>query len=240
LLAQVSLQEVFCRPSRISMRDLGRKYHLPSAISKYESLHVPDSNGSATAPIGVHYLKYSKKKEIKGGGSIIPLVDAVYVHHGFGASSLSWLPTLPSLVHRLGARVGLGHDMVGFGFTDRRGGLDWYTTDASARISRAVFAKETLHGKSPDSVAVFGHSLGAIGALKMALQLPRETSKFIILCAPALGLMSGRFPEKEEESPSKREHSSGPLRGLRTGVFSFLRKTVAFPLGGYVLRRAVG
>lgn len=46
-------------------------------------------------------------------------LHAIYLHHGFGASSLSWLPVLPPLVKRLRARMGIAHDAVGFGFTDR-------------------------------------------------------------------------------------------------------------------------
>lgn len=236
LLAQLSLQEVFCPPSRISMQDLCRKYYLPSAISKYESLQVPNSKG-LPASIGVHYLKCSKEDVKKPS-----LLDAVYVHHGFGASSLSWLPALPSLVDRLGARVGLGHDMVGFGFTDRQRQLDWYTTDASARISQAVFMKETadeLGGKPPNSVVVMGHSLGCIGALKMALQLPLDTTKLIVLCAPALGL-SSKFKDESSSSEGEQADSSGWVRSLRFAASSFLRKAIAFPLGGYVLRRVVG
>ena len=233
----MSLQETFCAPSRISTHDLCRKYFLPSAISKYESLHIPDGSGSPT-PLSVHYLKYSNNDGVQRPS----LLDAVLVHHGFGASSLSWLPALPSLVHRLGARVGLGHDMVGFGFTDCQPGLDWYTTDASARICQAVFLKEMLSDETPhESVALFGHSLGAIGALKTALQLPRTTKKLIVLCAPALGLNAKFVEEKRtKESSPKGENLSGPLRGLLFTASSVLRKAIAYPLGGYVLRRVVG
>lgn len=229
VLAQLSLQEVFSTPSRISMQDLCRKYHLPSTLSKYESLPVPNRNGPPS-PIGVHYLKYTKNEEVQGPS----LVDAIVVHHGFGASSLSWLPALPSLVNRLGARVGLGHDMVGFGFTDRQQELEWYTTEASARISQAVFNKETSHHRTPPtSVALLGHSLGAIGALKMALRLPRETAKVVVLCAPALGL-SGKFSEKQLSLEGVN------LFGLKHAVGAFVRKTITFPLAGYILRRIVG
>ncbi len=229
MVAHLSLQDIFLPPSRITIADLCRKYHLPSAISKYEKLHVPDKEGTS-AQIGVHYLKYSRD-ETKGP----PLLDAVYVHHGFGASSLSWLPALPSLVHRLGARVGLGHDMVGFGLTDRQNTLEWYTTDASARISSAVFVKETDHVNPVKAVALLGHSLGAIGVLKMALQLPKETFKSIILCSPALGFGSSFAKEWKEE-----EQAPGPLRDLGRVLGSFFRRCIFFPFGGYALRRIVG
>jgi pimeloyl-ACP methyl ester carboxylesterase len=228
LILYMSLQEIFVPPSRISTVDLCRKFHLPSAISKYEQVSL-DLNG-ATKKIGVHYLNYPGTKYTGAG-----LFGAVYVHHGFGASSLSWLPTLPSLVDRLGARFGLGHDMVGFGFTDRQEELEWYTTDASARISRSIFDNEScVNGNPIPSVVLLGHSLGAIGVLKMALQLPMGLSKVIILSSPALGL-TGNFPPEPGG-----DIVPGPSGRLMDKVSAFIQKYLVFPIGGYVLRRLVG
>jgi len=62
-------------------------------------------------------------------------IDALYFHHGFGASSLSWLPVLPSLVEQMGARVGVAHDSVGFGFTDRpHHSLEGYSVETNVGI----------------------------------------------------------------------------------------------------------
>jgi len=228
LIVQLSLQEIFCRPSRISVNNLRERYYLPSTLSQYQNLQVSTKN-EEPAPIGIHYLKYANGKK----GTL--KLDAIYVHHGFGASSLSWLPTLPSLVDRLDARVGLGHDMVGFGFTDRQDILDWYTTDSSARISQAVFSKEVeANGYRASAALLFGHSLGAIGVLKMALGLPREISKHVILCSPALGL-SGNFSEESNEN-----HAPRFFRRVKNRITSFFRSFVIFPTGGYILRRAVG
>lgn len=229
LILQLSLQDICFPPSRISTDDLLRKFHLPSALSRYEKVSLLDESGTAK-DIGVHYLKYRGKESSRAG-----LFGAVYVHHGFGASSLSWLPALPSLVDRLGARCGLGHDMVGFGFTDRQEELEWYTTDASARISQAVFTKEASRYGTPfQSVALLGHSLGAIGVLKMALKLPAGLSKVIILSSPALGL-NGRFPQE-----SINQVATGPLTSFKENMSAFFRRSLIFPVGGYVLRRIVG
>ena len=226
----MSLQDIFLPPSRISTNELRQKFHLPAVISNYEQISVEDSNG-ATRNIGVHYLKYRGKESTRAGMG----VDAVYAHHGFGASSLSWLPALPSLVDRLGARCGLGHDMVGFGFTHRQEELEWYTTDASARISNSILTKETsVNSKPIQSVALLGHSLGAIGALKMALKLPLEVSKVVILSSPALGL-TGNFPV-ELDGDTK----SSPFNCLKNRVAALVQRFVVFPVGGYVLRRLVG
>ena len=129
--------------------------------------------------------------------------------------------------------------MVGFGFTDRQKTLDWYTTDASARIGTAVLDKEVSPEESQlnSKVALFGHSLGAIGTLKMALRLPRETAKLIVLCSPALGLSAG-FAEESKDGDVN--DPPGVVRRVRKGIGSFFRKAVFFPIGGYILRRVVG
>lgn len=202
------------------------KYFLPSSLSKYEVLNVSGVCGNGSA-VGVHYLKCA------GNATDTGPFDAVYAHHGFGASSLSWLPTLPALVGRLGAQVGLGHDMVGFGFTERQEHLDWYTTDASARISRAVLQTEGPK-LSSKPVALFGHSLGSLGVLKMALQLPKETPKFIVLCAPAFGLTSKFAPESSNAGSASK--GAGLFQRANQGV----QKRLVYPVGGYVLRRLVG
>ena len=71
----------------------------------------------------------------------------------------------------------------------------------------------------------------------MALRLPRETAKLIILCSPALGLSAG-FAEESKDGDDN--DAQGVLRRLGRGIGSFFRKAVFFPIGGYVLRRVVG
>jgi len=223
------LQDIFLPPSRISTSDLSDRFYLPSALSKYEKIKVVDQSGAAR-DVGVHYLKYSSKDQTRAGP-----YGAVYVHHGFGASSLSWLPALPSLVNRLGARCGLGHDMVGFGFTDRPDELEWYTTDASAGISQSIFEKETyVDGQPFQSVALLGHSLGAIGVLKMALKLPLNLSKVIILSSPGLGQMSRLPAQPDTDALLSR------LQRMKIKISSLLARFLLFPISGYVLRRLVG
>jgi pimeloyl-ACP methyl ester carboxylesterase len=226
--SQLLLQDIFLPPSRVSMETLKEKYFLPSALSNYEQIAVGNHSS-----LGVHFLKYENRN-----ADTTPRApfDALYVLHGFGASSLSWLPPLPALVERLGARVGLGHDAVGFGFTERptssegEDSIGLYTTRSSATIAREILTKEV--GSKPESVAIFGHSLGGLTALKLALQLPRRTSKMIILSAPALGI----------RRTSQRR--AGPPPWVSRAVFkplgSLIRKAVFYPAGGYVLRRVVG
>lgn len=245
VFTQTVFQDIFLRPSRLSVDTLRQQYCLPSTLSQFESVSVPSSNGTDT-PLGVHFLKYPNNNTM-----IAPhRFDALYVNHGFGASSLSWLPALPALVQRLGAKVGLGHDAVGFGFTKRPDELEWYTSNGSARIGQQVLLQHT-GSSSPASVALFGHSLGSLTTLKMALQLPKETAKFILLSAPALGIRSTSSKRAAPPPPSTKNTKKQQQLGQRTTpsflrrvaldpVGSLLREGVLYPVGGYILRRAVG
>ena len=267
LSSQVIIQDIFLKPSRISTSTLQSKYWLPSPLSKYEQIPIAASDNNTASSLGVHYLKYDNPTT-----SSSHKFDALYVLHGFGASSLSWLPPLPLLVERLNAKVGLGHDAVGFGFTDRllsssssnsgdnnkcntqASDLALYTNSGSAMIGTQILKKTILgvgqgetssdqqKNKKLDSVIIMGHSLGGITALKMALQLPKETSKTIILSAPALGLR----PRPKTKSNSRIMKGGFPIavpwinRKVLHPMGSFLRNTLIYPTGGYVLRRVVG
>mmetsp|Transcript_17151 Transcript_17151/g.24135 ORF Transcript_17151/g.24135 Transcript_17151/m.24135 type:complete len:316 (-) Transcript_17151:79-1026(-) len=174
--------------------------------------------------------------------------SAMYVNHGFGASSLSWLPALPSLVNRVGAKVGLGHDAAGFGFTDRPKDVSLYTSQASASMGLSLLKNEIEPGSnkngnempstetnvsdtSPPSVLLLGHSMGSITTLHMALQLPKEIKKDIILVAPALGIAPSVIGMRK---------TNGILsKVLRPFKQVFQKVFISIPLS-YVLRRTVG
>lgn len=198
------------------MNSLVQQYFLPSSLSRYETLSVSGSDGKDQS-IGVHFLEYANP------ANNASTFDALYVNHGFGASSLSWLPLIPTLTKRLGARVCLGHDAAGFGFTDRPDDLGLYMTKGSGKIAANLLLKQT--SSAPKSVALVGHSLGCLTTLKMALELPEETSKLIVLCAPALGVRTPASVLKEK---------------WWTGAATMLRENFFYPVFGYSLRRAVG
>ncbi|CAJ1893662.1 unnamed protein product [Cylindrotheca closterium] len=216
VFARTVIQDLFLPPSRVPMRSLLQKYFLPSSLSKYETLSVLGSDGKEQS-IGVHFLEYTNPTNNTSG------FDALYVNHGFGASSLSWLPVIPTLTKRLGARVCLGHDAAGFGFTDRPDDLGLYMTRGSGKIAANLLLNKT--SSAPKSVALLGHSLGCLTTLKMALELPKETSKLIVLCAPALGI---------------RKPASVQKRKWYTSAATILRENFFYPVFGYTLRRAVG
>lgn len=198
------------------MKSLVEQYFLPSSLSRYETLSVSGTDGKDQS-LGLHFLEYANPTNNTSN------FDAVYVNHGFGASSLSWMPVIPSLTKRLGARMCLGHDAPGFGFTDRPKDLGLYMTKGSAKIASKLLLQKT--SSTPKSVALVGHSLGCLTTLKMALELPKETSKLIVLCAPALGV---------------RKPASVQKKTWWSGVAGVVRETFFYPVFGYALRRTVG
>ena len=213
IAANCALQDIFLPPSRVSIQTLLKRYYLPSKLSEYKVLPIfesktPSNNSlalqgnttsSSAAPsnnLGVHYLEYHNPifRNNSGSAGLRPQWDAIYMNHGFGASSLSWLPTMPSLVHRLQAAVGLGHDAAGFGFTDRPPhALLPYTSSASAQTGLAVLRQQQQ--QLPSTILHLGHSMGTITTLRMALLLADKDPSIrqkVILVSPALGLLNNK------------------------------------------------
>lgn len=221
VLSTSVIQDCFYRPTRISMTNLIQNYFLPSTLSRYQEVSLPGKE-----PLGVHYLQCQSKR------AMMPRFQAMHCNHGFGACSLSWLPALPRLMDRLGARVALAHDAPGFGFTDRPASISKYTRGISAQIGSALL-QEKLRGdddeeENSNAVILLAHSMGCAATLRMALDLPRETSKFIVLVGPALGLIH------EPIKPNSR------LRSWTRPARCFVRRYLFDPSCGYVLRRVVG
>jgi len=161
-----ALVQRYCLPSTLSRYESITidPLVLPSATTSTSRTASPPSTADpsesnldvdSSISLGVHYLRYDNENSNNNSNSssstdenpsALPSTagkqtrtfDAVYFQHGFGASSLSWLPVMPSLAKRLGARVALGHDAVGFGFTDRPRDLRWYTAKQSSRIAHQI------------------------------------------------------------------------------------------------------
>ena len=114
-----------------------------------------------TPSIGVHSIQYTQQQKNTSNNSNSNhskhKYDGIHLHHGFGASSLSWLPVLPSLVNKIGNgnAVGVAHDAPGFGFTDRpnadiNGGLYQYGYENNVGIGVALM-NEVLVKKEQDT-----------------------------------------------------------------------------------------
>ncbi|CAB9507717.1 expressed unknown protein [Seminavis robusta] len=190
VLLKSVLEEILVPPIRISTRDLIREYVLPSKFSKFESvkfkLPAADRKAHKSAVLGVHYQEYHQQKQRDQPSQF----QSLYVNHGFGVSSLTWVPVLPILVERLRTQIGLGHDAVGFGFTDRASSdcLEAYTPTGSAAIGTALLQSKAPVVTNDKPVLLMGHSLGTLATLQMALSLPLETPKWVVLVAPAVGM----------------------------------------------------
>jgi pimeloyl-ACP methyl ester carboxylesterase len=258
------LQEIFVPPSRVSIQTLQHRYNnnfLPSKLSRYEQINVmlspfsdrcdddnneknDTTNTANNAPafsnrIGVHFLEYKPDRVDDR-----PFVwNAIYFNHGFGASSLSWLPALPGVVDRLGGRVGLAHDACGFGWSDRPDALHGYTSEAAARIGRAVLysrlnstnvpiaTKNSSTLTSGKSVLLVGHSMGAITTLRMALDLDKTIRQRIVLVAPALGI---RLSSSASSTNGNNHRKQKPIRRFYLAPRTVLEAPLV-----YVLRRVV-
>eukprot|EP00957_Ditylum_brightwellii_P175031 13326181-Ditylum_brightwellii.AAC.1 len=239
-------------------------------------------------PIGVHYLQYNNDGNEKDGNKkdeeqsnqtndvIQPTkkhnFDAVYFNHGFGASSLSWLPAIPSLVQTLKGKVGIAHDAVGFGFTERPSSssssvekssrveneLAMYTSAGSAALGLSLLNRATSSTdnnnnnkdvdatptkSSPSAVALLGHSRGSVATLRMALDLPSSTRKFIVLVSPFL------MNESKSSSIGSKTTTTSLFQSFdiplkkKTAVTDAINAVKYFMFGipvQYILRRLVG
>ena len=257
-MATTAIQEAFLRPSRIDTPTLLEKSWLPSSLSRFDSIQIPCSsipslgNTNTDLELGVHYLRYAsadhasfKRKQC---------FDVLHCNHGFGASSLSWLPALPALASRIGARVALAHDAVGFGFTDRpkasRGkkeDLIPYSLAGSAAIGAKLVTNELENDEKVErestkqkSVALFGHSMGCTTTLRMALELPRSTRKFIVLVAPAFMLPPETATGKIVASKRTIIHPRGRVTSFVDRLLAAGRQILVDAPFEYFLRRVVG
>jgi pimeloyl-ACP methyl ester carboxylesterase len=224
------LQDIVLPPSRLSSQMLKSNYFLPSKLSRYEPLNLPETSSD---PLGVHWLEYQQPQPSSADKDKNYNFQSIFVNHGFGASSLSWLPALPVLVQRLNAKVGLGHDAVGFGFTDRPSGkLTAYTSAASSHIGCELLTKHISDDSTPSStirpVLLLGHSMGALTTLKMALKMNSNVPKRIVLVAPALGMSRVKASTAANTETLQKE-----------SLFEFPQMLTDVP-AAYILRRVVG
>ena len=257
-IAKLSIQERFFAPSRVSTKYLIDNDQLPSELSRYEMIHPRGTWGETKQvheEIGVHSIQYSKPaKEIQVDGEALPKFDGIYLHHGFGASSLSWIPVLPSLVNNLGkgGAVGIASDNPGFGFSDRpKGdtdeGLAQYSSEGNAGIALSLLDRHVKQERDdePRSVAIFGHSMGSKAALLMALTCAKDPQlklkpSLLVLVAPALeGLALPARKSSTKKIESSRTNRSW-LRSKLSSIRVVLRKLfLDYPIQ-FGLKRLVG
>jgi len=205
----------------------------------------------------IHYLRHVVSKEEEeeqqqqhqeqsptASPSSLPYqYHTIHASHGFGASSLSFLPVIPKLAKRLNARTVLAHDAAGFGFTDRPHGNLWeYSSVASAAIGNSLvvqemnlegnkntefeaetrFETETETKVDKQAVLLIGHSVGSLAALHMALTLPSGLKRRVILVAPAL--LGSKLKEDHKDSSSKEQRQGNSTSLSNTYISSFISR----------------
>ena len=224
-LVNCSLQEVFTRPSRISTQALVDQYYLPSKLSNYERVTLSDGQS-----LGVHFLQHDTTHDLASFRSL-KTYSALYLNHGFGASSLSWVPVIPKLADRLLVKRTLAHDAVGFGFTDRPRSIQLYTPRVSSDISLDLLQhKTTTYNSNSSRIILMGHSMGSLATLDTAIRLPDNVAVTVVLVAPALGVL----PKADEAK------DSGNTRFLFQRATHLGYSLVIRPILCYSLRRLVG
>ena len=253
MLSTMILQDTLYPTSRISMETILRNKWLPSPLSKYSviktkiSPKLVEDETMDMPPVGIHYLEFENEKKTNDFE-----FDAIHFNHGFGASSLSWLPAIPTLVDRLHSRIGIAHDAAGFGFTEkvkasgRRGGLIPYSSSGNAAFGNLLVNRK-LTNESKKRICLFGHSMGCASTLKMAMTLPSDVEKTVVLVAPAL---VGDFTqdiddEKSELNVSKsvrelKQRQPGRISLTFGATIAAIRRVIFDPFIIYGLRRAVG
>ena len=267
------VQDLFYQPSRISTSTLLNNKWLPSPLSRFSivSTSIPpqlqthlDENDLDLKmdPIGVHFLEYNN--DLSSTPSNDFHFDAIHFNHGFGASSLSWLPAIPSLVNKLGGKIGIAHDAPGFGFTDRpsatgrKGGLVPFSSAGSAALGNALLSSRLSKENDAEGetngqrIALFGHSMGCASTLKMALALDADVEKIVVLVAPALvGEFPDRRKKRKKEAATEENAATRSSRTIESSQLFLVRRWVSLLLAAlrrvfldpfimYVLRRAVG
>jgi len=267
IISTMLIQDIFYAPSRIDTAALARNNWLPSKLSCYSIVktsippqilgHEVDGHGQEPLDMdamGVHFLEYENEKHNPDHDYSF---DAIYFNHGFGASSLSWLPAIPSLVNKLGGKVGLAHDAPGFGFTDRppssgrKGGLVPYSSTGSAALGNALLASRMSMSANMDTdtdsvstagkkkkVVLFGHSMGCASTLKMALSLPSDLDITVVLVAPAL---VGDFPKDENQKGAEEENPASRVKQSVQQLTSSQPPEIRLFFGSFIaaLRRVI-
>jgi pimeloyl-ACP methyl ester carboxylesterase len=227
LIGHFTLQELLTPPSRITTSELCKDFFLPSRLSRYERVTLPEGSS-----IGVHWLQYDLPPDRMSPNHDLGIYSALHMNHGFGASSLSWLPVLPKLADRLKIPRTLAHDAPGFGFTDRPTPLKFYGPKTSSQIGLQLLSSNSTSVEKSDfnassSIILMGHSLGSFATLEMAASLPDSLNLVVVLVAPAFGIR-----KKTKKSSSINIDHATIGNGIITSSWQFFAR--------YFLRRLVG
>lgn len=122
-------------------------------------LPFPESRIIGLEGTSIHYRVFPAEGELKG---------QVFLLHGLGGSTFSWRETVPTLT-RAGYRV-LAADLPGFGYSDRKAGLD-HSQEARGALMWKLLNQEGLPGLG---WILGGHSMGGGTVAAMAMSRPDQ------------------------------------------------------------------
>ena len=186
---------------------------------------ISASDQSTTTPtteeLGIHYLRYDRDTSSSASDSKTQQsaqFQAIYANHGFGASSLSWLPVLPRMVDRLRAWGGGGHDAVGFGFTDRpKGNIPWKSHDVESKDDDDNDTEETHIVKPTLSQRLAPYSTQASSTIGTTL-LQHVLTQPSVDKNTEVASDKGADEEDEEKPVILMGHSMGALATLKMAL----------------------
>lgn len=233
---------------------------LPSKLSRLQPLRPTIQNTKFSNlnlenivdhPLNVHYLRFDNDEASRSSNTRpdlnLNMYSVLHCSHGFGASSLSWLPSLPELSRSLNAKVSLAHDAVGFGFTERPNVEDpsRYSMAVSAGLGSTLVlqalqsnnANEVDYSPPGQNVAMFGHSMGCASTLRMALELAGSSDVNtnvnridVVLVSPAVFVKNDASLAslEDNDSDSITEEDGGELLQRRRRNNGFLRNIARF------------
>ena len=272
------LQDFFFSPSRIPLSQqmeefkLGNHRLLPSRYSNLETVSVtkpallgtsssiPDIQSNTddfekhdinNTSLVTHFLRVEGRAASISCHDEENSYDILHCSHGFGASSLSWLPSLSPMVERFRVKVGLAHDAVGFGFTERpdeSSDLGSYSLYTSAKIGIQL-VNEEMHeirkrmdtGEGCPShcsrIILLGHSMGCFTTLRMAMDMHHMFDGIkVILVSPAI---SSRETHQSPCSWDEKKDVRSTFSPMMVAFGSLFRKFVIYPPLKYILRHVV-
>lgn len=180
----------------------------PHQIVQFAVIAAIVASGCASFQTGPSAtLPAESRLQLEGRGQLHVLdvnpagAQTVLLIHGYGASTASWRPVIPTLAARF--RV-LAVDLPGFGLSDARDGD--YSVDALADV-----LAEVLRQKGVARVNVVGHSWGTAVAMAFALRHREQVDR--------LALVSG-FLYDDQLLPLFRWARAGGSRALFALVYS--------------------
>lgn len=146
---------------------------------------------------------------------------AVVLVHGFGTCTFLWRAVAPVLAEA-GCTV-VSIDLLGFGESDRPGGVSYSLPSQADYVERALTALRL------GAVSVVGQDLGALVALQLAAQSPRRVQRLALLEPPSPDDLPGPAIRSLQRTSALTALSANTLFGARPLLETLLAGAVGTP-----------